>query len=148
MAADPLIDICAAAALADGGPGVRFAVRVGALDATGFVVRHRGRVRGFLNRCAHVAMELDWQPGMFFDADGAYLICATHGALYDPASGGCVGGPCAGRGGLRALDVFERDRRVWWRPDAYVSAAAPDGADHASDGLTGGAAVNQIPPKP
>lgn len=123
MADPPLIDLCAAEALADGGPGVRFAVTVGARDATGFVVRFRGHVRAYLNRCAHVAMELDWQPGMFFDADGEYLICATHGALYDPASGACVGGPCLGRGGLRALDVFERDGRVWWRPDAYVNAA-------------------------
>ncbi len=121
-----LIELCPAEALADGGPGVRFAVSVGGQPASGFVVRFRGQVRGYLNRCAHVAMELDWQPGMFFDADGEYLICATHGALYDPGSGACAGGPCAGRGALRALEVVERDGRVWWRPDAYVEAPRGD----------------------
>jgi nitrite reductase/ring-hydroxylating ferredoxin subunit len=127
MAASAVIELCASAAVADGGPGVRFAVAVGAQPATGFVVRHRGQVRAYLNRCAHVAMELDWQPGQFFEADGEYLICATHGALYDPASGTCAGGPCLGRGGLRPLDVFESDGRVWWRPDAYVTAVRETG---------------------
>ena len=52
-----------------------------------FAVRHAGRVHGYLNRCAHVAMELDWQEGVFFDFDGRDLICSTHGATYDAASG-------------------------------------------------------------
>jgi nitrite reductase/ring-hydroxylating ferredoxin subunit len=120
---DPgMIEICASEALVDGGDGVRFAVRVGGVDATGFVVRYRGRVFGYLNRCAHVAMELDWQPGRFFDADGELLVCATHGALYHPASGRCVGGPCGGRGALRTLQVAERDGRVYWFPDAGVTS--------------------------
>ena len=40
--------------------------------------------------------ELDWQPGEFFELSGTYLVCATHGALFDPASGLCVAGPCRG----------------------------------------------------
>jgi len=62
-------------------------------------------------------MELDWLAGQFFDGDGETLLCSTHGAAYDPAGGRCVGGPCAGRGGLRRLHVFEEAGFVYWRPD-------------------------------
>jgi nitrite reductase/ring-hydroxylating ferredoxin subunit len=85
-----------------------------------FAVRHQGRVVAYLNRCAHVAMELDWLAGRFFDSDGQALLCATHGAAYDPSDGRCVGGPCAGRGGLRRLQVVEEGGVVYWRPDAGV----------------------------
>jgi len=61
-----------------------------------FVVRYRGKVQGYLNRCAHVRVELDAQPGEFFDVAGLYLVCGTHGAAYVPETGYCVGGPCKG----------------------------------------------------
>lgn len=127
MADSGLIPICAAQALLERGDGVRFPVRVGDAPATGFVVRVDGRAVGYLNRCAHVALELDWNPGRFFDAEGRLLLCATHGAAYAPESGRCVGGPCAGRGGLRAITVVERDGRIWWRPDAEIRAPHPTG---------------------
>jgi nitrite reductase/ring-hydroxylating ferredoxin subunit len=115
-----VIDICASESLVDRGRGVRFEVRVGGRVVPAFVVRHGGVARAYLNRCAHVAMELDWQPGEFFDFDAEHLVCSTHGALYDPATGACAGGACAGRGGLRALKVVERDGRVAWEPDGYA----------------------------
>lgn len=118
-----MIEICASADLLDGGRGVRFEVSVAGRAVPAFVVRFGGVARAYLNRCAHVAMELDWQPGEFFDFDAEHLVCSTHGALYDPATGQCAGGACAGRGGLRALNVFERDGRVAWEPDDYAQAA-------------------------
>jgi nitrite reductase/ring-hydroxylating ferredoxin subunit len=119
-----VIAICNADELSDGGTGVRFDVVVDGGPATAFVVRYRGQVVGFLNRCAHVAMELDWLPGLLFDDEGRYLMCATHGAIYEPDTGACAGGPCLGRGGLLRLQVRESDGRVWWTPDANVQAAA------------------------
>ncbi len=108
------LDVCAARELADGGDGVRFdwpdAARGGA-PLPAFAVRHHGRVFAYLNRCAHVPVELDWLPGKFFDDSGLYLICATHGATYEPASGRCVGGPCRGAS-LIALRCEEHDGRV------------------------------------
>lgn len=122
VAAEAVIELCAADALRDGSTGIRFELIAGGERATGFVIRHRGRVHGYVNRCAHVAMELDWQPGEFFDFDRGFLVCATHGALYEPNSGACAGGPCAGRGSLRRLDVFERDGTIYWRPDPFARA--------------------------
>ena len=83
------------------------------------------RICAYLNRCAHVAMELDWQPGMFFDFDAEYLLCSTHGAFYDPITGACRGGACTGYGGLRALTVVEQDGRVLWQPDGYAEPLRP-----------------------
>jgi nitrite reductase/ring-hydroxylating ferredoxin subunit len=115
--AGPLIALCPSAQLVDRGVGLRFDARVDGEKLSAFVVRHRGQVVAYLNRCAHVAMELDWIAGEFFDSDGEALVCATHGAAYDPRSGRCLGGPCAGRGGLRPLQVCEQDGVVYWRPD-------------------------------
>ncbi len=107
--------ICASAALVDGGPGVRFTVcRYGA-DEPAFAVRYRGCVHAYLNRCGHVPVELDWQHGEFFDDSKLYLICATHGALYAPESGHCLGGRCNGRG-LTKLPVEERDGNIYLIP--------------------------------
>lgn len=116
------IPICASEALADGGKGVRFPLTAGGEDGSGFVVRHAGAVYAYLNRCAHVPMELDWNAGEFFDSSGLYLMCSTHGALYMPESGRCAGGPCRG-GRLRPIAVFERNGQVFWQPDDYVRPA-------------------------
>jgi len=108
--------ICASSDLADGGDGIRFEAECNGLTAPAFAIRHGGRVYAYLNRCAHIAMELDWKPGKFFDTDGEYLICSTHGALYAPESGACRGGPCRGAA-LTSLKVFEADGKVYMRKD-------------------------------
>lgn len=79
---------------------------------TGFVLRYGGTVYGYVNSCAHVPVELDWNEGDFFDLSGHYLLCATHGAHYAPDSGRCVLGPCKGRM-LQPLPVSERDGQVY-----------------------------------
>jgi len=104
--------ICAAADLAELGKGVRFEVTRAGRPQPAFVVRFAGRPRAFLNQCGHVPVELDWQEGEFFDHSRLYLICTTHGALYHPANGQCVGGRCAGRG-LIPVPVVERDGHVY-----------------------------------
>lgn len=104
--------ICATADLSESGDGVRFEVLLQGRAEPAFAIRWRGRVRAYLNRCGHVPVELDFQPGQFFDYAGEYLICATHGALYDPASGQCRSGRCNGVG-LVPLPVIERDGGVY-----------------------------------
>ena len=113
------IFICEAASLEEGGKGVRFPVTAGGEDAVGFVVRFQGVAHAYLNRCAHVAMELDWAEGEFFESTGLYLMCSTHGAVYEPDTGKCAGGPCRG-GRLRRIAVCEREGAVFWQPDDYI----------------------------
>ena len=105
--------ICPSGSLADRGKGVRFEVEYFGSSAPAFAVRCGGRVHAYLNRCSHVAMELDWQEGVFFDSTGLDLICSTHGATYDPASGRCLGGPC-NRTPLVKLRVAERGGMVFF----------------------------------
>lgn len=104
--------ICSTEALQESGRGVRFQVRYRDHVEPAFVVRHAGVVSAFLNRCAHRSLELDWQEGEFFDAERRFLVCATHDARYDPATGACVGGPCHGAR-LTALPVREAGGWVW-----------------------------------
>ena len=114
MAADERL-ICASEALSDGGPGVRFTVTRYGRDEPAFVVRFRGRVFAYFNRCGHVPVELDWQHNEFFDDSKLYLICATHGALYAPETGRCLGGRCNGKG-LMPLPVIERNGAIYFTP--------------------------------
>lgn len=116
--------ICPSSALVDGGDGVRFEVPGVDRPQPAFVVRHRGGVHAFLNRCAHVPVELDWRPDKFFDLTGFYLICAVHGAHYELDQGRCVMGPCKGRS-LTKLIVTEHDGNVFLRldPDGRASLA-------------------------
>lgn len=113
------IPICESSMLEEGGTGVRFPVNTGGGDGSGFVIRYDNQVYAYLNRCAHVPIELDWNEGEFFDSSGLYLMCSTHGAIYTPENGRCAGGPCRG-GRLRAIAVYEKNGQVFWTPDDYV----------------------------
>ena len=104
--------ICESIDLQERGKGVRFSVERHGQPQAAFAVRFNGVVRAYLNRCAHVSVELDWMEGEFFDISGLYLICATHGATYLPESGRCVRGPCDGRA-LTPLVVAEQEGKVY-----------------------------------
>lgn len=110
--AAPVRLICDSDALVDAGEGVRFTVERHGETVPAFVVRHAGQVHAYLNRCAHVPVELDWLPGEFFDDSKVYLICAVHGALYAPDTGRCLGGRCQGVG-LKPVPVSEQDGQVF-----------------------------------
>ncbi len=104
--------ICDADAVREGGYGVRFTVHRGDEELPAFVVRFDGVLRAFVNRCAHVPVEMDWLEGQFFDSSGLYLICSTHGATYHPETGDCVGGPCKGRR-LTPVAIEEHEGKVY-----------------------------------
>jgi nitrite reductase/ring-hydroxylating ferredoxin subunit len=109
-------------AVIERGQGVRFDLPEYGDRTTGFVVRFDGQVYAYVNQCAHVPVELDWSEGDFFDLDKQYLICATHGAHYQPKNGYCVMGPCKGRS-LKRLQVVERDGNIYLlQPDIDVSS--------------------------
>ena len=85
---------------ADGiGPGqtARIELRPAGRVVHGFIVNHDGRHHAYVNRCPHAGTPLDLWPNEFLSADGRELVCATHGAVFAPDTGECLGGPCPGR---------------------------------------------------
>ncbi len=109
--------ICPSAALADAGPGVRFRLARRDGEEAAFAIRYAGIACAFVNRCPHAGTELDWQPGEFFEESGLYLICSTHGALFEPIHGNCVAGPCRGES-LQPIEIGERDGGVFLLDEA------------------------------
>ncbi|NOS96553.1 MAG: Rieske 2Fe-2S domain-containing protein [Methylotenera sp.] len=97
--------------LVDGGKGIRFALPALGEFVTGFVVRFQGRPYAYVNQCAHVSVELDWNEGDFFTAQQDFLICSTHGAHYRPDNGFCVMGPCKGKS-LKPIEVIEQNQKI------------------------------------
>jgi len=87
--------VCRLSELEGGARG--FTLGSGDWPVRGFVVRVGDTVRGYLNRCPHAGHPLDLLPQRFLTADGTLILCSSHGALFEKASGYCVAGPCAGR---------------------------------------------------
>ncbi len=132
--AAPAEPLCASADLDDGGRAWVFDVLEYGRPARAFVLRFGGQVVSYLNRCAHVPTEMDWQEGQFLDGDRRFIVCSIHGATYEPADGRCVGGPC-GRGRLVALQVGEAAGQVYWYPSRDIRPVRFD--EPAEDGMPG-----------
>jgi len=79
----------------------------------GFVGRFKGRMFAYDNICRHLPISLDYGDNRFFDSKGETLVCQTHGAVYEPDTGLCMRGPCAGAS-LYALEVIEEDGVLWF----------------------------------
>ncbi len=86
---------CSAASLAPG-MSAKFRLQCRGRPVEGLVVNHDGAYAAYVNVCAHAGTPLDLWPNEFYSEDGRWLVCATHGAVYDPATGVCVEGPCPG----------------------------------------------------
>lgn len=99
--------------LQEGGKGMRFDVRNANGDVMpAFVVRYDYQYFAYLNKCGHIAVQLDYMPGEFFSDDGQSLVCATHGAEYAPDTGACQGGPCYGVG-LEPLEISQSEGQLF-----------------------------------
>ena len=118
--AEEVIALCNSGDLQDSALAVPFDVMFRGRTCRAFAIRFEGQSHAYVNECAHVAMEMDFQPNQFFDSSGQWLMCATHGAMYDPASGACAGGPC--RGGLEKIVLTEHDGVVHWHTAQNLKA--------------------------
>jgi nitrite reductase/ring-hydroxylating ferredoxin subunit len=88
--------ICSLGELTD--PGTReFSIGAGEWHVPGFLVRHGGQVRAYLNRCPHAGHLLNWKSADFFAPGSPLLLCNAHGALFEADTGRCVFGPCVGK---------------------------------------------------
>lgn len=114
--------LCASADLIERGRAVLFEGLLFGRPARGFALRIDGRAVGYVNQCAHVPVEMDWREGEFLDLERRWIVCAVHGATYDPASGHCIAGPCAGAR-LRRIALTEADGSVYWQATSEFKAA-------------------------
>ena len=73
-----------------------FTIGTGDWPLRGFVVRAGAEVRGYVNHCPHAGHPLNLRPHRFLTADSTLIVCSSHGALFEKATGLCVAGPCAG----------------------------------------------------
>lgn len=97
-------------ALAEGVPAACEAVVDGAPESL-ILLRRGARVLAWLNICPHAGRRLDWAPGRFLLSKSGELVCAAHGATFEPDAGLCVAGPCRGQS-LRAVAVTVVDGAV------------------------------------
>lgn len=117
--------LCDSDALEERGKALNFDVLQYREPARAFAMRYEGQVVAYLNRCAHVPTEMDWQEGEFLDRDKRYIMCSIHGAIYDPLTGHCAGGMC-GRIGLHKIELQEREGKVYWYPSRDTRPAFED----------------------
>jgi nitrite reductase/ring-hydroxylating ferredoxin subunit len=117
--------LCRSDELPERGNAVLFDVVLWRQPVRAFALRIDGRVVAYINRCAHVPTELDWNPGEFLDAERTTIVCAVHGAQYAPSTGHCLGGPC-GRGRLMPVAVAEQDGTVHWYPSPDITPVVFD----------------------
>ncbi len=74
------------------------------------VVRWGRQVFGYVNKCPHDGVNLDWERNQFLDPNGIRLMCGKHGALFELGTGVCVDGPCKGRSlAPVALTILDND---------------------------------------
>ena len=75
------------------GESLKFMLPIRGVDEECFVINFHGAFHAYVNRCRHVPMAMDWIDNQFFTEHARYLMCQTHNAYYDPASGECIAGP-------------------------------------------------------
>lgn len=68
----------------------------GEWPVSGVVVRTDAGLSAWVNRCPHAGHPLNMLPHRFLTRDGRRLLCASHGAVFEPHSGLCTHGPCPG----------------------------------------------------
>lgn len=61
-----------------------------------FVTQRDGMFYAYQNICPHLGTNLEFMENQFLDMDKEYIICSTHGALFQVENGMCVFGPCQG----------------------------------------------------
>ena len=89
-----------------------------------FLVNDQGQFHAYVNRCRHMATPLDFIRDQFLSEDGRYLMCYTHGALYEFANGVCVEGPCKGEALYRLPVRVEGDEVLVGCPEGDLKALA------------------------
>ncbi|MFT4587768.1 MAG: nitrite reductase/ring-hydroxylating ferredoxin subunit [Candidatus Binatia bacterium] len=107
----PRIRLASETDLTDG-QSLKFSFRRGSETVDGFLARFGGKIVAYENLCRHLPLTLDYDDNRFFDSEGKFIICQTHGAMYHPANGRCIEGPCGGES-LYPIEISLEDGVVW-----------------------------------
>lgn len=108
--------------LADGGSRA-FTLGEGDWPLRGILVRDGDAVHAYVNRCPHAGHQLNFMSDNFLTPDRQLIICRSHGAMFDKASGVCVYGPCTGDA-LKRVEVVVEAGKVKLRDDVDIDALA------------------------
>jgi len=87
----------------------------------GFLVNDHGSFHAYVNRCRHMTTPLDFIRDQFLSEDRRHLMCYTHGALYEFATGLCIAGPCKGESLYRLPVRVDRGEVLVGCPEGDVS---------------------------
>ena len=77
-----------------------------------FVANFHGQYVAYVNECVHLPISLDLDDNDFFTCDGQLFVCKTHGSVYEPTAGKCIGGPGQGKS-LEQLPVLVEDGAIY-----------------------------------
>ena len=94
------------------GKTIKFPFRRDGVKQEGVLLRWKGEVMAFENKCQHLPLPLDYGDNRFFTTDGKFLVCQTHWAIYQPDTGLCVQGPCQGAS-LKKLSLEFAQGKIW-----------------------------------
>ncbi len=95
----------------------KFQLRCQGNTIEALLVNYEGNIFAYVNRCRHIALSLDWVDNQFFTEDKRYIICANHGATYEPTTGECIWGPCFGESLQRVLLEVNRGKIFAFCPE-------------------------------
>jgi nitrite reductase/ring-hydroxylating ferredoxin subunit len=90
----------------------KFTLSNGKYSVEGMLLNYHGCLYAYVNRCPHIGISLDWVDNQFFTIDGRYLMCANHGATFEPTTGECIWGPCVGAA-LQSVPLAMEDEKIF-----------------------------------
>lgn len=103
------------------GKSKKFTMKRAGREFEALLVNFDGAHFAYVNRCPHTGITLDFVNNQFFSSDNRYLMCATHGAVFEPPTGECIWGPCVGLS-LQSLPIEIADGQIY----AKLPGAADD----------------------
>lgn len=74
-----------------------FILPKGEEDLSLVCVKKDGLVSVYVNSCPHLGVPMNMEPDRFLDVEKNFIMCSTHGALFQIDTGECVQGPCLGQ---------------------------------------------------
>jgi len=81
-------------------------------SVSAFIANFKERFVAYVNECVQLPISIDLDDNDFFTCDGSFFVCKTHGSVYDPTAGQCIGGPGQGKS-LEQLPVVIEDGAIY-----------------------------------